>query len=56
MNSNLPLKKEIEDVIKSINFSRSEVTRPKLNQAFRKEFLERGWESVHRIKEDFYEV
>ena len=52
LNSKLALKKEIEDVIESIHFSRSEVTRPKLNQAFREEFLKKGWESEVRIFEE----
>jgi len=55
LNSNLPLKKEIEEVIKSINFSPSEVTRPTLNQAFREEFQKRGWESEVRIFEELGE-
>lgn len=55
LNSKLALKKEIEDVIKSIHFSPSEVTRPKLNQAFRREFLKRGWESEVRIFEELGE-
>jgi len=55
LNSKLDLKKEIEDVIKSIHFSPNEVTRPKLNQAFKKEFLKRGWESEVRIFEELGE-
>ena len=55
LNGKLALKKEIEDTIESINFNRNEVTRPKLNQAFRNEFLKRGWKKEVRIFEDLGE-
>ena len=55
LNSKLALKKEIEDTIESINFNQNECTRPKLNQAFRNEFLRKGWEREVRIFEELGE-
>ena len=55
LNSKLALKNEIENIIRSIDLDPSEATRPRLNQAFRREFQERGWESEVRIYEELGE-
>jgi len=52
LNSKLPLKKEIEDIIRSINFPPAEISRPKLNDAFKKAFLNKGWKGEERIFEE----
>ena len=44
LNSKLAIKKEIEDVIKSIDLPPSGFSRPKLNEVFEKKFKELGWE------------
>jgi len=55
LNSKLSLKKEIEDIIESINLSPNEVSRPRLNKAFRKEFLKRVWSPEEKIFEELGE-
>jgi hypothetical protein len=52
LNSKLTLKKEIENIIKSISFSPTEISRPKLNAAFKKAFLSKGWKGEERIFEE----
>ena len=44
LNSKLPIKKEIEEIVSSIRLKPSEISRPRLNEEFKKEFLKRGWE------------
>jgi len=54
LNSKLATKKEIEDIISTINLGG--YSRPKLNDIFRKEFIERGWEEQPRIFETFTDI
>ncbi len=43
LNSKLPMKRELEEIINSIHLKPAEITRPKLNEEFKKEFLARSW-------------
>lgn len=55
LNSNLPIKKEIEEIISSINISEEGISRPKLNEIFKEKFLSKGWKDqpvVFDEKED----
>lgn len=52
LNSKLHIRKEIEDIIKSVNLKSEELSRPNLNNAFKKEFLKRGWREESMVFED----
>lgn len=52
LNSKLSTKKEIEDIISSINIPNDQVSRPRLNAEFKKEFLKRGWQGEVRLFEE----
>ena len=49
LNGKLAVKREIEDIIRSVNISKDHLTRPALNEAFRKEFEAKGWETEVRL-------
>jgi len=49
LNGKLAVKREIEDTIRSVNISKDHLTRPALNEAFRKEFEAKGWETEVRL-------
>lgn len=52
LNSKLSIKNEIIDVINSINLKPEELTRPRLNEEFRKRLLEKRWDDQPMIFED----
>jgi len=54
LNSKLATKKEIEDIISSINLGG--YSRPGLNEVFRKQFVEKGWEGQPRIFETVTDI
>lgn len=60
MNSKFSTKKEIETIIESVNLKPEELSRPKLNNAFREEFLKRKWEEqpqiFNEVKERFVRI
>ena len=51
LNSKFTIKKEIEEIIKSINFDK-DTTRPRLNKKFEKKFIERGWKPQQRVSDE----
>lgn len=52
LNSNLSLKKEIEEIITSLKPTKEQLTRPALNELFKKKFVERGWNQEPLVFED----
>jgi len=60
LNSKFSTKKEIETIIESVNLKPEELSRPKLNNAFREEFLKRKWEEqpqiFNEVKERFVRI
>jgi len=59
-NSKFSTKKEIESIIESITLTPEGLSRPRLNDTFRKEFLKREWEEQPRmfdkVKEAFARI
>ncbi|KXB01671.1 restriction endonuclease [candidate division MSBL1 archaeon SCGC-AAA261F17] len=51
MNSKFSLKQEIEEIIRAVDLDLSELSRPRLNKEFEKEFLERDWEKEPQVFE-----
>lgn len=52
LNSKLALKQEIENIVRSIKLNPEELTRPRLNEEFEKNFLENGWEKEPQVFEE----
>lgn len=52
LNSKLNLKKEIESVITNLKPKKEELTRPALNELFRRKFIEKGWKDQPIVFED----
>jgi hypothetical protein len=52
LNSKFVIKKEIEEIVKSINFEPRKTTRPGLNKSFEKEFIKMGWKPQQRVSDE----
>jgi hypothetical protein len=52
LNSKLHLRKEIEQIIESIDISPNELSRPNVNKMFREKFLQLGWEEQPKVAEE----
>jgi len=52
LNSKYSTKKEIEDVIASVNLKSVEMSRPNLNKVFEKEFLKRSWRPQEKVSSE----
>jgi len=55
LNSKFSTKKEIETIIESINLKPEEISRPKLNNVFREEFLRRKWKEQPQVFDEVKE-
>lgn len=49
LNGKLETKRELEGIIRSVKVSETELSKPKLNEAFAESFLEKGWEHEIRL-------
>jgi hypothetical protein len=56
MNSKLNLRKEIEQIIESIDISSNKLSRPNVNKMFREKFLQLGWEEQPKVSEEDIEA
>lgn len=52
LNSNFNIKKEVEDLITNFKPTKEQLTRPALNELFKKKFMEKGWSEEPMIFED----
>jgi hypothetical protein len=52
LNSKLHLRKEIEQVIESIDVSSNKLSRPNVNKIFREKFLQFGWKQQPKVAEE----
>jgi len=51
LNSKLRIRKEIEQIIESIDIPSNQLTRPNMNKIFREKFLQLGWEEQPKVSE-----
>jgi len=51
LNSKLRIRKEIEQIIESIDIPSNQLTRPNVNKIFREKFLQLGWEEQPKVAE-----
>ncbi|MDV3244800.1 MAG: hypothetical protein LYZ66_06480 [Nitrososphaerales archaeon] len=56
LNSKLDLKKEVEDLVESIDLPGAALSRPNLNKEFEKRFLARGWAAQPLVMEEEIEA